>query len=101
MVQRGERALADTDQPHEIIEVGASPAAKPAGEFPPWYREIAEYLRYPAGKKAARHVHLPEPLLGVQVTLSKKQIMLVGGEQVRDAVVFPVYFNSVVEAGKG
>ena len=47
------------------------------------------------------HLHLPQPVLGVDVAESEEGVLLVPGEHVRDAVPVAHHFHRLGEAGDG
>ena len=100
-VASGDGCGGNAEQSHEVIEVGAGPATKQLRQFLPGQREVTEDFRHAAREKASAELHLPESFLRVQVALGKKQIMLVGGKNMRDGVIVPVYVDGLCQAGDG
>ena len=77
--QGGQSRAAHADQAHEIVELATLRSRR-------WLaisrlgKPRASRISASRPDKNRRLIHLPKPLLGVQKTLGKKQILFVGGE---------------------
>jgi hypothetical protein len=91
---------ANTDESDEIIEINGRPIAKMARELTPWQGEVTKNFCHAAAQKAPIHVHLPKPLLSVQISLREEQIMLIEGGHVGNGVLIPEHFDRSPQAGQ-
>ena len=98
--QRCDGSAAHPEDAEEIIEIRQGLSAKVDGEIarkPPG----AENLGGAAAERAAVELHLPEPLLCVQISLCEKEIAYVFGVHVRKAVRSPRDFYIGFKTGEG
>jgi hypothetical protein len=71
-----------------------------ARELTPWQGEVTEEFCHATAQKAPIHVHLPKPLLSVQVSLREEEIMLIEGGDVRNGVLIPEDFDRPAYTGQ-
>ena len=80
-----------------VILFGQAPPAQGAQEGVGFHLGFPEHLRQTTGCGVTPDVHLPETVLGVDVSQGEEQVMRVGGVNVRDAVLVPVDVNGGLE----
>src|ERR1043166_5747816 len=97
--QRRDGRAAYAEEAEEIIEIRQGLSTEVDGKIagkPP----VAENLRGAPAQRAAVELHLPEPLLRVQISLREKEIAYVFGVNVRNAVRCPGDFYGGFKTGE-